>query len=673
MVKGLQRWLTQINRVLYAPHFWLILVLLIGCGILHYAEQFGIADKAPPSLHFGLTQYAFYRILFLVPIIYTGFVFRFVGGLIVLLIALFLMLPRALLISPSPPAALFETGIVILVGVLVNLWVRARAKQAEAAEQREQAIKAMVTAREKLRAQIRSTMQREKELTALSRLSSSLTESLEMKPLLSSAIGMVMEVMGVEVVLIYSLEEKTKELIVVAYEGVPPKFAQNVDRMRVGEGFNGQVAETGEPLLVEDASSDPRLTREAVRREKLQAQIIVPMKSRGRVVGTLCVAVRQYRKFAAWEIELLIAIASEIGIAIENARLYQEQLAAATQLEISEKRYKALFERAHDAIWVHDMDGNITSANEATAKLTGYEMEELSHMNVRALLSEESLRLAKEIRSKLLHGEPVVQPYEQRLTTKQGTEAILKLATNVVRFDGKPVSFEHIARDVTEERRMEENLRFYLQHITKAQEEERKRISRELHDSTAQTLIAILHQLEDFLQSKASFHMGDTRFLWRLHEEVRTVLQEVRQFSRDLRPSILDDLGLIPSLEWLCSETGKESGIDIKFQVVGSERRFYSEVELMLFRIIQEALRNVARHSSASQAQVTVAFNKQTTKVTIEDNGKGFALPETIADLSRLGKLGLAGMQERARLLGGNLKIESELDKGTKVIVEVPL
>ncbi|MBA7672890.1 Oxygen sensor histidine kinase NreB [subsurface metagenome] len=182
----------------------------------------------------------------------------------------------------------------------------------------------------------------------------------------------------------------------------------------------------------------------------------------------------------------------------------------------------------------------------------------------------------------------------------------------------------------------------------------------------------MLHQLEHFLQDKSDLRMDDTRFLWRLHEEVRSVLQEVRQFGRDLRPSILDDLGLNPALEWLASEMEKENGIDTNLQVVGSERRFPAEAELMLFRIIQEALRNVARHSSASQARVTVTFNEQTTEVTVEDNGKGFALPQNLGDLSRLGKLGLTGMQERARLLGGSLKVESKLDKGTKVTVKVP-
>jgi len=667
MVKDPPRRLTQAKRALSSPHLWLIVTSMILATVHHYSEWLGIwtlPESIPP-----LTREVLYSIFYLVPIVYSGAVLTSGWGLVTSAISFVFMLPRAF-VSSSLLDPLVMSIAIPLAGAVVCLGLQAQREQREV---RQQAIVEVGRLQERLRALSRANLRYEKKLASLSTVSGLVSQSLELDTVLCTAVNVVIEEMGVDVVLIFRLDETANELRVIAYEGVPRRFAAAVDRMKVGEGFNGRAAQSGKPLVVEDASNDPRLSREVVKQEQLQAQLIVPMKSRGRVMGTLCVAMRQRKDFGPEEIDLLTAIGNEIGIALENAHLYQEQLRVAKQLETSERKYRELFERAPDAIWVHDMDGNIVSANEAAARLTGYELQELCHMNVRAFLSEESLRLAKEVRVKLLQGQPLIQPYEQRIITKQGAEAIWQLNTNLIMADGKFVGFEHIARDVTEERRMEENLRFYLQHITKAQDEERKSLARELHDSTAQTLFAILHQLERFLQSKANLRMDDTRLLWKLHEEVKTVLQEVRQFGRDLRPSILDDLGLIPALEWLAGEMGKENGIDAKLQVVGSERRFSAEVRLVLFRIIQEALRNVARHSSASQARVTVAFNKQTTKVTIEDNGKGFTLPSNMGDLTRLGKLGLAGMQERARLLDGSLKVESGPGKGTRVIVEVPV
>jgi len=478
------------------PHFWVILTILVLCTIHHYANQIGLPTVLLPDLLFGFTRHAVDRVLYLISIIYAGYIFGTKIGLATTFVTLLLMLPRAIFISPSPPDALFETATVILVGVLANLWFRTRAEQMKAIEEREQAMVAMVTAQERLRAQIRNTIKYEKRLTTLSNISNLLTQSLETKSSLRSAMDMVMETMGVEVVLLFSIEEKTKELVLIAYGGVSQKFVQSIGRMRPGEGFNGRVAETGEPLLVEDASEDPELSGEAVKQENLHAQLIVPMRAGGRVVGTLCVAMRQQREFNVEDVKLLTAIGSETGIAIEHARLYQEQLGIAEQLRQSEKNYRELFENAHDAIWVHDLEGNILVANKATETLTGFGIDELSSMNVKHFLSPESLKIAGEVHDHLLQGEAITQPYEQHLLRRDGTEATLRLTTNLISSDGQPTAFQNIARDITEEKRMEENLRFYVQQITKAQEEERLRISRELHDSTAQTLIALLHQLE---------------------------------------------------------------------------------------------------------------------------------------------------------------------------------
>lgn len=220
--------------------------------------------------------------------------------------------------------------------------------------------------------------------------------------------------------------------------------------------------------------------------------------------------------------------------------------------------------------------------------------------------------------------------------------------------------------------KLHENMRYYVQQATKAQEEERLRIARELHDSTAQSLIAVLHQLESFMSRSKYLKMADSRELWKIAEQIKEVLQEVRQFSRDLRPSILDDLGLIPAVEWLV-EGMKEHKIQGRLEVKGEEKRFLPETEIVLFRIIQEALRNVTRHAQGKNAWVSIEFGEEYTRVTIKDDGRGFSLPHSLGELPRFGKLGLIGMQERAELIGGNLDIISHPHQGTVVTVTIPV
>ena len=141
-----------------------------------------------------------------------------------------------------------------------------------------------------------------------------------------------------------------------------------------------------------------------------------------------------------------------------------------------------------------------------------------------------------------------------------------------------------------------------MQKVSEAQEAERKRIARELHDETAQSLVVILRDLDDLASGNSRLSAKDIR------EEVRKVLEGVRRFSQELRPSILDDLGLIPALNWLTSDLTKNFGITVDSEVIGNQRQLPQETELMLFRITQEALTNVRKHSKATKASVKVDF-----------------------------------------------------------------
>jgi signal transduction histidine kinase len=217
------------------------------------------------------------------------------------------------------------------------------------------------------------------------------------------------------------------------------------------------------------------------------------------------------------------------------------------------------------------------------------------------------------------------------------------------------------------EKKIQDNLRIYAQNVSHAQEAERKRVARELHDDTAQTLVVVLRHLDDLASGSPRTSIKDIR------EEVRKILEGVRHFSQELRPSVLDDLGLIPAVKWLASDMTANHGIQTDTEILGKPRQLSPEAELMLFRITQEALTNVRKHSQASEVFVKIEFSDSQVKVLIQDNGKGFDTSSTVGDLTKKGKLGLAGMRERVQLLGGNINIRSQVGEGTLISVEVPL
>lgn len=517
-------------------------------------------------------------------------------------------------------------------------------------------------------------MSRSRRLIILSTLSGLLAQAEGINDILPTAIEIVADVMEIEVVLIYTLNTRGKELELSAYRGVPVEFARGVDKMKLGEGFNGRVAKTGEPMMVSDAAEDPRLSREAVRREKIKGQLVVPMISMGQVVGTICVATRHKREFRTEEMELLTAIGNQIGIAIDKARLYQEQSSLTELLQLSEAKYRELFQDASDAILIQDMEGNITEANKACEKLLGYPVEELVGKKVSDFLRGYSLTLARGIRSKLLGGERIGQRYEQHLVRRDGSEAIIELATRLITDNGKPIGFENIGRDVTEERKMQDNLRFYLKEVLQAQEEERKRISRELHDDAGQSLLLLIHRLDALTSDPANKLSKPAKDkVTRLHGLAVKILDGLRRYSQELRPAILDHMGLVAALGWMAENLNREQRTKVSVEVRGTEYQLSPEAKLVLFRIAQEALNNVKKHSEATRAEVKLEYAPQKIIVTVTDNGRGFELPERLSDLASLGKLGLTGMEERARLLGGTLRVQSKPGQGTTITAELPL
>jgi signal transduction histidine kinase len=225
--------------------------------------------------------------------------------------------------------------------------------------------------------------------------------------------------------------------------------------------------------------------------------------------------------------------------------------------------------------------------------------------------------------------------------------------------------------DTTERKVLENNLRYYSQQITRAQEEERRSISRELHDDLSQILGSLSRRLDNLLRKKHQFGKDEETSLQEIRNLLNQGLQSMNSFIQNLRPSLLDDLGLIPALRSLTNNIQSE-GMNVTFSVIGEERRLSGEIELSVFRIVQEALSNIRKHAQASEAAVVAEFTRDGIRLTVKDNGRGFNAEEAMDDLPHNGKLGLMGMQERVWLLGGTMEIISKSGEGTTLRFKIP-
>ena len=235
---------------------------------------------------------------------------------------------------------------------------------------------------------------------------------------------------------------------------------------------------------------------------------------------------------------------------------------SAALLRASEERYRNLFQGASEAIFISEPSGAIVEANTAAAALVGYELGELQSMGMQQLLAREPTTGATEGPPTWIKGEHDGTYHEERLIRKDGSEVIVELAVQAIHPTGQDIAVQTIARDVTEERRLRENMQFYIKEVTQAQEEERKRIARELHDETAQGLAVLALEIDGMTRHQEQLPDELQQQLERLRRKTEALMEGVRRFSHELRPSVLDQLGLAPALYWLADEMPGAHGVE---------------------------------------------------------------------------------------------------------------
>jgi len=396
----------------------------------------------------------------------------------------------------------------------------------------------------------RSTEKLYRAISALRRVSTAVSRLRDLDAILHIALDSVLAIMSEAIGGILLLDEQTQTLSYRVYRGLSHGYVQGM-RLRLGEGIAGTVAQTGNAVLLEDISADPRAaSSDLIHVEGLKAFVSVPLRAKDSVLGVLNVASRRPRSFTTADMQLVHAIADQLGVAVEQAELYD--------------------------------------------------------------------RLRK------------------------GRERYQRLAHNIL----------------------------------VAQEEERRRVARELHDETSQTLSGLALSLQALVKMAEKSDAIEGSFKGQLVKAQTMAVQastEVGRIIHELRPSLLDALGLVAAIRRYAEDILGPVGIAVQVEAQGNERPLASEVEMGLFRVAQGSIGNVVKHSRAKNAAVTLDFQPDQLVMRMKDDGVGFNVSELtgVDETGRGG--GLFSMKERVKLMGGSCSVESRPGQGTTVTVTVPL
>ncbi len=336
------------------------------------------------------------------------------------------------------------------------------------------------------------------------------------------------------------------------------------------------------------------------------------------------------------------------------------------------KDYRELLEHAHDAVLILSVDGTVLETNQRMRELYGFSAQEVAGLTLQ-VLSKEPAQARRLLHTTLAEGG--CRGFEMVHLCNDGSEMVVEVNAAQVRYREQQAIMA-INRDVTERRRAEHalqqsqsQLRRLAEHLQAAREQERVAVARTIHDELGQQLTALkldLSWARKRLPAAAGTVDDKMVSMIRLVEEA---IKTVQQLTINLRPSLLDNLGLAAAAEWLVAGLARRADIEMRLEIDPPEPEIDAELSVVLFRLLQESLNNVIRHASASQVRVSLRCNDEQAELRVRDNGIGISEQSANAPDS----IGLIGMQERARSFGGSLTIQGFPGAGTNVTATLPL
>lgn len=535
---------------------------------------------------------------------------------------------------------------------------------------------------------------RTRELAILNAIGAIVNESLDLYTTLDHILDEAMGLLNMEAGQIRLVDEETDELVIRTERGLSLEYVHAAHRLKVTALLPDTNGTSDEPIIIEDLATAPDY--ELARQEGLQTIAIFPLRAKESLLGTLSLGTRTGpRPFSRSERELLRAVSDQAAVAIENAQLYVETSRRVDEVETLLAVQQAITSRLDlDSIMklIADEARRLTSSKTSISFLlegdelvisvvsgeaidnafVGYRMPVENSLTGLTFKSGKPIRVADAGQDPRAHADLVQRLGIQSLMVvplRSGSEPIGSISvTNKIlgTFTGDD---ERVLTMLASGAAIAiENARLYGQAQQAAMLEERQRLARDLHDSVTQSLYGVTMYAEAAarLLSAGQTEIA-TDHLRELRGTAQEALQEMRLLLFELRPPVLEEEGLVAALQTRLEAVERRSGLEIALNIVGDEDQLPLYIEEALYRIALEALNNTLKHAQAHKVEVLLHHGPECVKLAVIDDGLGF----DPANLRKKGGMGLSNMQERARLAGGQLTVDSQPGEGTKVLVEI--
>ena len=461
-----------------------------------------------------------------------------------------------------------------------------------------------------------------------------------------------------------------------AAPSLPEGYLKAIDGAPIGPkaGSCGTAMYRGKPVIVTDIMTDPLWEDYRVLAQAfgLRACWSTPILSpEGAVLGSFAMYYHEPRRPNAGEMRLTSVATHLAGIAIERQRAEQA-------LRRSEEKYRRIVDTANEGIWIVEDDTRIVFVNQRMAAMLGYSADEMIGRSALDFIGDDSRDEANRRMERRRAG--IAEQFDLNFRHKDGSDLWgIVSTTPVPGNDGEFASALGMVTDITGRKRAEDELRRSSEQIREmagklitAQEEERRRIARELHDDIVQK-IAVLAITMSRLKLRVPPEEPIAQDLAGIQQRVFGLADDVRQLSHQLHPALLEHAGLRVALASFTDEFKRLEGIEVGLAVPenlvsGNNDAIPRDIAVCVYRVVQESLRNVAKHSQAKRAEVTLAIEDNTLLLTVRDEGQGFEMDQTRGE-----GLGLVNIRERIHLCRGTVAITSQLNRGTTLTARIPL